>query len=74
MANVSKSTDRYGKPWFQGSVKYPLEARLGEEYNHEREVARLQFVVKTGGGLNLFNKMNEACQLYIKEKLKGHED
>jgi hypothetical protein len=74
MANVSKNKGGYGKPWFQGSTKAPLEVRLGEEYNQNTTAARFQFLVKTGGGLNLFNKMKEACQLYIKEKLNGDAD
>ena len=52
----------------------PVQARIGEEYNVNSIVARFQFLVKTGGGVNLFNTMKEACQLYIKERLKGRTD
>jgi FYVE zinc finger len=65
--------DGYGLPLVQ-SDKDPVKARIGEEYNQAIPVARFQFLVKTGGGVNLFNTMKEACQLYIEEKLQGRTD
>jgi hypothetical protein len=56
MTKTKKEQRVYPKPWVQGDTKSPLEARLGEVYNARPEVARFQFLVKTGGGLNLFRR------------------
>jgi FYVE zinc finger len=71
MTKTKKEQRVYPKPWVQGDTKSPLEARLGEVYNARPEVARFQFLVKTGGGLNLFNAMQQACRRYINERLQG---
>ena len=63
----------YGIPFVQ-SERDPLQARIGEEYNQKIPVARFQFLVKTGGGVNLFDTMQKACQLYIEERLQGRTD
>ncbi len=63
----------YGIPFVQ-SERDPLQARIGEEYNQKVPVARFQFLVKTGGGVNLFDTMQKACQLYIEERLQGRTD
>jgi hypothetical protein len=71
MSKTKKEQKGYPKPWVQGDTKSPLEARLGEQYNNRPEVARVQYLVKTGGGLNLFKAMQEACGRYINERLQG---
>jgi FYVE zinc finger len=65
--------DGYGTPMVQ-SDRNPLLARIGEQYNSSPSVARFQFLTKTGGGVNLFNTMQEVCQGYIAEELKGRVD
>jgi FYVE zinc finger len=65
--------DGYGIPLVQ-SEKDPVQARIGEEYNQKTIVARFQFLVKTGGGVYLFETMKKAFQLYIQERLKGRTD
>lgn len=42
--------------------------RLGEKYSDEPTVARFQFLVSSGGGLVLLNRMRRACQTYIADK------
>jgi hypothetical protein len=40
-------------------------ARVYESYNSRTLAARFQFVVHSGGGIVLFNRMRRACQEYI---------
>ncbi|WP_418317516.1 hypothetical protein [Piscinibacter sakaiensis] len=39
--------------------------RLGEKYSNQPTVSRFQFLVGSGGGIVLLNRMRRACQLYI---------
>lgn len=46
-------------------------ARLWEIYNNRTIVSRFQFVVSSGGGIVLFNRMRRACQTYLHKRLQG---
>ena len=59
-----------GKAFVQGFDDH-TSARLWEKYNQKSRGDRFQFVVNSGGGMVLFNRMRRACQVYIKEKCAG---
>lgn len=67
--------DSVGKAHAQGEiVDGKLKSvRLWEKYRHG-EGDRFQFVVNSGGGMVLFNRMRQACQRYILEHLKGEQN
>ena len=46
-------------------------ARLWEIYNNRTIVSRFQFVVSSGAGIVLFNRMRRACQNYLHKRLQG---
>jgi hypothetical protein len=42
--------------------------RLGEKYTDDATASRFQFLVSSGGGMVLLNRMRRACQQYIADK------
>lgn len=44
------------------------KTRLGEVYSDAECVSRFQFLVASGGGMVLLNRMRRACQSYIEDK------
>lgn len=63
----------YGRARVQlGKGQDPAGARPWEVYNDFNGGDRFQFVVSSGGGIVLFNRMHTACQLYIKERCDGN--
>lgn len=54
-----------GSPLLQEDNGGDKMARVYESYNNRPLVARFQFVVQSGGGIVLYNRMRRACQEYI---------
>jgi hypothetical protein len=64
-----------GKAYAQGEIEAGKlkGVRLWEKYNGKKG-DRFQFVVNSGGGMVLFNRMRQACQRYILDHLKGDQE
>jgi hypothetical protein len=45
--------------------------RLGETYSNKVPLSRCQFLVSSGGGIVLFNRVRRACQSYIHKGCEG---
>lgn len=67
----SLGDDTVGRAYVQGKDGPEAEMRLWEKYNSKPGGDRFQFVVDSGGGMVLFNRMRRACQQYIHDKLAG---
>jgi hypothetical protein len=61
--------DSVGIPVIQVAANDPThkQTRLGERYSRGPSPSRFQFLVHSGGGMVLLNRMRVACQKYIKD-------